>query len=32
LIDTTHERRDMWYLKRRGLLALYWKLILTGRA
>jgi sulfide:quinone oxidoreductase len=32
LIDTTHERRDMWYLKRRGLPALYWNLILTGRA
>lgn len=32
LIDTTHERRDMWYLKRHGLPALYWKLILTGRA
>jgi sulfide:quinone oxidoreductase len=31
-IDTTHERRDMWYLKRRGLPAMYWKLILTGRA
>jgi sulfide:quinone oxidoreductase len=31
LIDT-HERRDMWYLKRRGLPALYWNLILTGRA
>jgi sulfide:quinone oxidoreductase len=31
-IDTTHERRDMWYLKRRGLPAMYWKLILSGRA
>jgi sulfide:quinone oxidoreductase len=31
LIDTTRERRDMWYLKRHGLPALYWKLILTGR-
>jgi sulfide:quinone oxidoreductase len=31
-VDTTHERRDMWYLKRRGLPAMYWKLILTGRA
>jgi sulfide:quinone oxidoreductase len=31
-IDTTHERRDMWYLKRRGLPAMYWNLILTGRA
>lgn len=32
LIDTTHERRDMWYLKRRGLPFMYWNLILTGRA
>lgn len=32
LIDTTHERRDMWYLKRRILPAMYWNLILTGRA
>lgn len=32
LIDTTHERRDMWYLKRYGLPAMYWNLILTGRA
>ena len=31
LIDTTRERRDMWYLKRHGLPALYWNLILTGR-
>jgi sulfide:quinone oxidoreductase len=31
-IDTTHERRDMWYLKRYGLPAMYWNLILTGRA
>ncbi|WP_301122560.1 NAD(P)/FAD-dependent oxidoreductase [Mycolicibacterium fortuitum] len=31
-IDTTHERRDMWYLKRRGLPAMYWNLILSGRA
>ncbi|WP_445160825.1 FAD-dependent oxidoreductase [Mycobacterium sp. Dal123C01] len=31
-IDTTHERRDMWYLKRHGLPAMYWNLILTGRA
>jgi sulfide:quinone oxidoreductase len=31
LIDTTHERRDMWYLKRRGLPAMYWNLILTRR-
>jgi sulfide:quinone oxidoreductase len=32
LIDTAHERRDMWCLKRRGLPAMYWNLILTGRA
>ena len=32
LIDTTHERRDMWYLKRYGLPAMYWNLILAGRA
>lgn len=32
LIDTTHERRDIWYLKRYGLPALYWNLMLTGRA
>ncbi len=31
-IDTTKERKDMWYLKRYGLPALYWNLILTGRA
>jgi sulfide:quinone oxidoreductase len=31
-IDTTHERRDMWYVKRYGLPALYWNLILSGRA
>jgi sulfide:quinone oxidoreductase len=31
-IDTTRERRDMWYLKRYGLPAMYWNLILTGRA
>ncbi|WP_445160124.1 FAD-dependent oxidoreductase [Mycobacterium sp. Dal123C01] len=31
-IDTTHERRDMWYLKRHGLPAMYWNLILKGRA
>ncbi|HEY0226141.1 MAG TPA: FAD/NAD(P)-binding oxidoreductase [Mycobacterium sp.] len=31
-IDTTRERRDMWYLKRHGLPAMYWTLILTGRA
>ncbi len=31
-IDTTHERRDMWYLKRYGLPAMYWNLILKGRA
>ena len=32
LIDTTKERRDMWYLKRYGLPALYWNLLLKGRA
>ncbi len=32
LIDTTHERRDMWYLKRYGLPFLYWNFILKGRA
>lgn len=31
LIDTTHERRDMWYLKRYGLPFLYWNFILKGR-
>jgi hypothetical protein len=31
-IDTTHERRDMWYLNRYGLPAMYWNLILAGRA
>ena len=28
----THERTDMWYLKRYGLPALYWNLMLRGRA
>ncbi|MFI6874110.1 FAD-dependent oxidoreductase [Streptomyces sp. NPDC050400] len=32
LIDTTRERRDMWYLKRYGLPFLYWNLMLRGRA
>lgn len=32
VIDTTKERRDMWYLKRYGLPALYWNLLLKGRA
>ncbi|MEV6058016.1 FAD/NAD(P)-binding oxidoreductase [Streptomyces sp. NPDC052107] len=32
VIDTTHERRDMWYLKRYGLPFLYWNLLLRGRA
>ena len=32
IIDTTHERRDMWYLKRYGLPTMYWNLILKGRA
>jgi len=31
LIDTTHERRIMYVLKRFGLPFLYWNLILTGR-
>jgi len=31
-IDTTHERSDMWYLKRYGLPALYWNLMLRGLA
>jgi sulfide:quinone oxidoreductase len=31
-IDTTRERRDMWYLKRYGLPFLYWNLMLRGRA
>lgn len=30
-LDTTHERRDMWVLKRLGLPFLYWNLILKGR-
>ncbi len=32
LIDTTRERRDMWYLKRYGLPLLYWQLMLRGLA
>ncbi|MER5805425.1 NAD(P)/FAD-dependent oxidoreductase [Streptomyces mirabilis] len=32
LINTTQERRDMWYLKRYGLPFLYWNLMLRGRA
>ncbi len=32
VIDTTRERKDMWYLKRYGLPALYWNLMLKGRA
>lgn len=31
-IDTTRERKDMWYLKRYGLPALYWNLMLKGLA
>lgn len=31
-INTKRELRDMWYLKRYGLPALYWNFILTGRA
>ena len=32
VIDTTKERRDMWLLKRYGLPAMYWNLMLKGRA
>lgn len=32
LINTTKERRDMWYLKRYGLPFMYWNLMLRGRA
>ena len=32
LIDTTHERTDMWYLKRYGLPWMYWNLMLRGLA
>ncbi|MFE9450046.1 FAD-dependent oxidoreductase [Streptomyces sp. NPDC006739] len=32
LVDTTRERRDLWYLKRYGLPFLYWHLMLRGRA
>lgn len=31
-IDTIKKRRDMWYLKRYGLPALYWNLMLRGLA
>lgn len=31
-IDTTRERKDMWYLKRYGLPFMYWNLILKGLA
>lgn len=31
-IDTTKERKDMWLLKKHGLPALYWNLMLKGRA
>lgn len=31
LINTKRERRDMWYLKRYGLPAMYWNLMLKGR-
>lgn len=31
-IDTTRERKDMWYLKRYGLPFMYWNLMLKGRA
>jgi sulfide:quinone oxidoreductase len=32
LINTLKERKDMWYLKRYGLPALYWQLMLHGLA
>ena len=32
VINTIKERTDMWYLKRYGLPALYWNLLLRGRA
>lgn len=32
LINTTHERTDMWYLKRYGLPWMYWNLMLKGLA
>lgn len=32
VINTIKERTDMWYLKRYGLPALYWNLMLKGRA
>ncbi len=32
VLDTIKERKDMWYLKRYGLPALYWNLMLKGRA
>ncbi len=32
VIDTTKERKDMWLLKKYGLPALYWNLMLKGRA
>lgn len=32
VIDTLKERKDMWYLKRYGLPALYWQLMLRGLA
>ena len=32
VFDTTKERRDMWLLKRYGLPAMYWNLMLKGRA
>ena len=29
-IDTTKERKDMWYLKRYGLPKLYWNVMMKG--
>lgn len=31
LLDTRRERRDLWYLKRFGLPAFYWHVLLAGR-
>jgi sulfide:quinone oxidoreductase len=31
-IDTTRERRDMWYLKRYGLPFLYWNAKINAKA
>jgi len=31
-IDQSKERRTMWWLKKSGLPALYWRMIMKGRA